>query len=465
MGLFRRKGADRHVLMQQVMTYRGHARALAGLGLPLIGSHIAQIAMGITDAVMLGWYDVSALAAETLGFSMYFVLFIVGSGFAFAVMPIVALAIGQGDEQQARRVTRMGLWASAGYGVLVMAPLIWSRPIFEAIGQEPELAALAQTYLRFMAIAMMPSLFVMVFKSYLSALERTQVVLWASVAAAFLNAGLNYILIFGKFGAPELGIAGAGIATAAVSVALAAALAIYVGLAKTEHEVFRRFWRPDGEAFGRVFRMGVPIGLTNLAESGLFAGSALMMGWIGAVALAAHGIALQLTALAFVMHLGLSQAVTVRVGNALGRRDRVHLVRGAVAAIGVSLILSALTIALFLALPETLVSLFVDPLDPEKPAIIAVGVGLMFMAAIFNLGDGGQVMALGLLRGLQDIRVPMIMAALSYWAIGLPMGYVLGFWAGFGPVGIWGGLAGGLFLAGGLMMWRFWWVMLPRVKA
>ncbi len=445
------------------MTYRGHAGALAKLGLPLIGSHLAQVAMGITDAVMLGRYGVPELAAETLGFSIYFVLFIVGSGFGVAVMPIIALAIGQGDEQQVRRVTRMSLWASVGFALIVMPLMIWSQPVLLAIGQEPEIAALAQVYLRYMAICIIPALFVVVFRSYLSALERTQVILWITVLAAFLNAALNYALIFGNFGAPEMGIAGAGAATAVVSVASALVMGLYIWRQTPEHEVFRRIWRPDGEAFARVFWMGVPIGLTNFAESGLFSGAAVMMGWIGKVPLAAHGIALQLTALVFVMYLGLSQAVTVRVGNAYGRRDRDHLVRGALAAMGVSAVLAVITITVFLSMPEVLLGLFLDPGDPEKPLIIQVGVGLMFMAAIFNVADGGQVMALGLLRGLQDTEVPMIMAVLSYWGVGLTGGYILGFWAGFGPVGIWAGLALGLFLASGLMMWRFWVVMLARL--
>lgn len=445
------------------MTYRAHAKALAILGLPLIGSHIAQIAMGITDAVMLGWYDVTALAAETLAFSFYFLLFIMGSGFAFAVMPMVALAIGAGDERQVRHVTRMGLWMSAIFGVAVIPLLLWSAPIFIMIGQDVEIATLAQDYLTILAVGLIPALFVMVLKSYLAALERTQAVLWITLTAAVFNAALNWVLIFGNLGAPEMGVAGAAAASAMMSVASAIAMVLYAIHATPEHQIFRRLWRPDKQAFIRVFRMGWPIGLTNLAESALFSGSAVMMGWIGTVALAAHGIAMQFSALFFVMHLGLSQAATVRVGNALGRGDRVHLIRGAAVAIGLSVLIAIFAISLFLSIPHLMLGMFIDPADPARPAILALGVGLMTMAALFNLADGGQVMALGLLRGVQDTHVPMMMATLSYWIIGLPAGYALAFWAGFGAVGVWGGLAVGLSFAGALMMWRFWRVMLHRV--
>lgn len=449
--------------MTTAMTYRAHARALATLGLPLIGSHIAQIAMGITDAVMLGWYDVTALAAETLAFSFYFLLFIVGSGFAFAVMPMVALAVGAGDQAQVRHVTRMGLWISAIFGIAVIPLLLWSAPIFLMIGQDEVIAALAQDYLRVLAIGMIPALFVMVLKSYLAALERTQVVLWVTLAAALFNALLNWVLIFGNLGAPEMGVAGAAAASSAMALASAIALALYAVHATPEHTIFRRLWRPDKEAFWRVFRMGWPIGLTNLAESALFSGSAVMMGWIGAVALAAHGIAMQFSALFFVMHLGLSQAATVRVGNALGRGDRAHLIRGAAVGIALSVLIAVFAASLFLSIPRLMMGAFIDPADPARPEILSLGVGLMTVAALFNLADGGQVMALGLLRGLQDTRAPMLMATLSYWIIGLPAGYVLAFWAGFGAVGVWGGLAVGLSFAGALMMWRFWGVMLHRI--
>lgn len=437
-------------------TYRRHARAILGLGLPLIGSHVAQFAITLTDALMLGWYSVEALAAEVLGGTLFFVLFIMGSGFAWAVMPMVASAQAGGEEAQVRRVTRMGIWASLVFGFAVMPAMIWSAPLFTALGQEPSVSELAGTYLRIMGWGILPALLVMVLKSYLAALERTQVVLWVTVAAVGLNVAVNYVLIFGRLGFPEMGVRGAAVASLSVNFAALAALAVYAARATPEHALFQRLWRPDWEALGQVFRLGWPIGITNLAEVGLFAASTTMMGWLGTLPLAAHGIAMQVSSVTFMVHVGLSNAATVRAGQAYGRGDGQALRDGARVVIAMSLVFAALTVVLFLAAPEFLIGAFMNPAEPDRAGVIAVGVGLLAAAALFQLMDAGQVMALGLLRGVQDTRVPMIIAALSYWAIGVPVSYLMGFTLGLGGVGIWLGLAVGLAFAAIFMMARFW---------
>lgn len=439
-----------------VMSAGGHARALAVLGLPLIGGHVAQFAIGLTDTVMLGWYGVEALAAVTLGSTYFFSIFLLGSGFAFAVMPMVAAAAGAGEERQIRRSTRMGLWLSLLYGALAMPLLWWSEPILLLLGQKPEVAHDAAEYLRIAGWAIFPALLYMVAKSYLAALERTQIVLWMSVFGAVLNALVNYALIFGNWGAPELGVTGAALAsvvTNGVSFGLVLAYALRV---LPEHELLKNFQRPDWEMLGKVLRMGAPIGLTTVAESSLFAASAMMMGWLGTVPLAAHGIAVSLGGLAFMAHLGLSNAATIRVGNAFGRGDRAHMALGAKVVTVMSLAFSVLGVAGFLLLPEWLISLFLDPADPQKDQIVLIGVGLLAMAALFQLMDGMQVVALGLLRGVQDTAVPLVIAVVSYWAVGIPASYVMGFVLGWGGVGVWVGLVAGLTTAGVFLMWRFW---------
>lgn len=441
--------------MISLQPYRPHGRALLTLGLPLIGSHLAQILIGVTDAVMLGWYDIHALAAVTLGHSVFFVLFIVGSGFAFAVLPMVASASAGDDLTRVRRVTRMGMWLSVIYGLAVMVPLIRSEPLLLLLGQAPETAALAAQYLRVVAFGMIPALLVMVLKHCLAALEHTRAVLWIAVGAALLNAITNHALIFGNFGAPELGMTGAAISTVIVQIASLLAMMLYTARITPGHAMFRRFWRADPKAFGRVFRLGWPIGLTNLAESGLFSASALMMGWLGAQTLAAHGIALQLASMTFVVHLGLSQAATVRVGHAAGRKDPTGLLLGARAAIAMSVAFAIVTIVIYLTIPGVLMGLFIDPAEPERPIVLAIGISLLAVAALFQLVDGLQVIALGLLRGLHDTRVPMICAAISYWGIGIPAGYVMGFVLGWEGVGVWMGLVVGLAFAAALLILRF----------
>lgn len=447
------------------MTYTGHARAILWLGLPLIGGHLAQFAIGLTDTVMLGWYGVAELAAITLAASYFFVFFILGAGFALAVMPMVAAAAASQDQIAVRRITRMGLWLSLGYAVLALPAMIWAGPILRVLGQGDEVSTLAAQYLRVAGWGLIPALLVMVLKSYLAALERTQVVLWITLVAAATNALANYALIFGHWGAPELGIIGAAIASVLSQAVSLAAVIAYAALALPAHSLFRRLWRPDWEMFGRVFRLGLPIGLTTLSEVSLFSASALMMGWLGTVPLAAHGIVVSISSGTFMVHLGLGNVATIRAGNAFGRGDRAHLARGGVVVTALSLGFAVLTILAFLLFPVPLLSLYMEDANPERQAIIGIGVGLLAIAALFQLVDSAQAMALGLLRGVQDTRVPLLIAVLSYWAVGIPSSYLLGFVFGLGGVGIWLGLVVGLACAGLLLMRRFWGSALARVGA
>lgn len=442
--------------MRISIPFRRDARSLLTLGLPLVGSHLAQMAIHLSDAIMLGWYSVEALAAEVLAHTFFFIFFIMGSGFAWAVMPMVATAQASGQQAQVRRVTRMGAWASMMFAALVLPFMIWSEGLFLALGQDPAISVLAADYLEIAGFVIVPALLVMVLKSYLAALERTQVVLWVTLAAVGLNIAVNYLLIFGNWGFPELGVRGAAIASLIVTSASMLALGLYAARATPEHALFTRIWRPDWEAFADVFRLGWPIGMTNLAETGLFAASSVMMGWLGTLPLAAHGIAMQLASITFMVHMGLANAATVRAGQAFGLRQRAALRSGAVAAGALSGGFALVTVAIFLTFPEPLIGLFMSPDEPDRAGVLAIGVGLLAAAGLFQLADGGQVMALGLLRGVQDTKVPMVIAGISYWIVGMPVSYVLGFTLGYGAIGIWMGLVTGLALAALLLSLRFW---------
>lgn len=424
--------------------------------MPLILSNLAQFAIHITDTVMLGWYDVTALAASTIAGTLFFVIFIVGAGFSQAVTPLVAAAAEESDDVQVRRVTRMGLWLSIFYGLVVTIPFFWTEDILIAIGQEAEVARLSHIYLQIVIWQMIPALIVMTLKAFLAAMEHTAIILWATLGTAVLNGFINYALIFGNWGMPALGIQGAAIASLTVNLITVLILVVYIGRVLPQFELFKNFWRSDSEILKRVFVLGWPIGLTSLAEGGLFSASAVMMGWIGAIELAAHGIAIQLASLTFMVHIGFSQAATVRAGRALGRRDELSLRRGGITAIGMSALYAVITSLIFLLFPETLVSLFIDPNEPERANLLRIGASLIMIAALFQLVDGLQVLALGLLRGVQDTTVPMVMATISYWIIGLPASYLLAFTFGFGAVGLWLGLVIGLAVAAVLLLWRFW---------
>jgi len=442
--------------MSQAKTFTDHMRAHLVLGLPLVGSHLAQMAIGITDTVMLGWYDVEALAALVLAHTLFMALFLVGSGFAFAVMPLVAAAAEIGDETRIRRVTRMGLWISVGFALAAL-PLLWfSATILTALGQDPALSQAAQGYFRIMGWGIVPALMVMVLKSYLSALERARVQLIVTLAAVAVNIGLNHVLIFGNFGAPELGIRGAAIASLGVQIISVLALVGYALAQFPTHRLFQRLWRPDFGAIREVFSMGWQIAVTMLAEVGLFSFASLVVGLLGTVQLAAHGIALQIASITFMVPLGLANAATVRAGRAFGRGDRLALRHGAGAVMALGLGWGVLAILVLVFGADFLVGLYVAPDDPLRAEIQAAGRVLLYMAALFQLADFSQVIAVSLLRGMQDTRVPMLMAAASYWLVGATAGWLFGLTLGFGAAGVWMGLVLGLSAAALTLNWRFW---------
>lgn len=435
-----------------------HIAATLSLGLPLIGSHMARMAIGVADTVMVGWYGVEALAGLVIATSFFHILFFLGMGFGTGVLGLIATAIARQDETEVRRATRMALWLSSGFGLAGM-PLMWfSEPILSALGQSPAVAQYAQDYLRIAGWGLAVVLCQLTLNSYLAAMERTQVVMWVTLAGLPVNVGLNWVLIFGNLGAPELGLQGAAIASLTVQVLqllMLVGYAAWLPMAR-KYSLFHRLWRPDWPALRSVAALGLPIGLTMVAEGGLFVGSNIMMGWIGTRELAAHGIALQITAIAFMAHLGLSNAATIRVGQAKGRNDRRFMRDAAVTVTGMSLAFACMTIVLFLTAAAPLVRLYLDPADPQAAAIVQIGTGLLFFAALFQLADAMQVLALGFLRGVHDTRVPMWIAGFSYWGVGMPVAWGLAFPLGFGPSGLWLGLCVGLTVAAALLLTRFW---------
>ncbi|MBF9036651.1 MATE family efflux transporter [Rhodobacterales bacterium HKCCE2091] len=437
---------------------RPHIRATLALALPLVGSHLAQITIGATDTIMVGWYGAPELAAVSMGAAYFHVVLILGQGFGLAVMPLAAAAAAARAARRVRRVTRMGLWIAAIFGVLSLPLFLFSERILLAAGQTAELSVMAADYLRIAGAGIVFAALTVTLRSHLAALGRTRIVLWSTLAGFVLNVALNWVLIFGNAGAPEMGLAGAALASVATHGVICVILAVYAARARglKRFRLFARFWRPDGEVLSEVFRLGWPISLTLLAESGLFMASLVMMGWIGTRELAAHGIAIQIASITFMVHIGLSSAATVRAGRAWGAGDAEALRLGAVAAIVLSGAMVLATVAAFLGVPGALIGLFLDPADPARAEIVALGTAFLAVAALFQLADAAQVMALGLLRGVQDTRVPMVLAVMAYWVVGVPAGYLLGFPLGFGGPGIWMGLVIGLALAGGTMMARFW---------
>ncbi len=432
-------------------------RALLSVSLPLVGGMLAQIGMGATDTLLIGRLGATPLASAVLGQQLFFVMFLIGLGMAYAVMPLAATAVGRGEPAGVRRSVRMGLWAVILFALLSTPVFVMAESLFLAMRQDPEVARAGAGYARILQVSLLPALIIQVLRNYLSALDRGRPFVIAMTAGLVLNLPLAYALIFGAWGAPALGLNGAAIATGIVNLGILVLLATVAARdeALRQYQLFRRFWRPDWPALLEVFRLGWPISLSLLAEVTLFAGSSILMGWVGVVPLAAHGIALQVISILFMIPLGLSGGATVRIGLAMGRNDQRGVRVAGLATLALTLGLALASATLCLTLPGPLIGLFLDRSREDAQAILDYGVPLMAVAAAFQVFDWLQVVSAGLLRGLKDTRVPMAVAVLCYSLVGVPAAYIIAFQIGVGGTGVWMGMALGLALAGPALTWRF----------
>ena len=430
--------------------------SLFKIGLPLIGGNLAMFSLTVVDTAMLGHYNPTALASSVIAGALFFIIFLFGSGFSFAITPLVAAHDARAEDTQVRIVTRMSFWFCLFYSVFSFPILYWSKHVLLVLGQPQEIATLAQSYLRIMSFGLFPALLDTTLRNYLAGLKRTNVVLLATVFGVAFKLFTSWLIIFGNLGMPELGIRGAAISTVGVHTLILLIFIIYAIKFLPRHKLFKNILRFETQGFSRVFIMGFPIGLTYLAESGLFSITAVMMGWLGPIELAAHGIAIQLAAISFMFHLGISQGATTIIGNAYGLNHNPMILRRiAIAILSVTALIAMVAIILFIYIPRELLELFIDPKGDPTGSIIPIGVSLLMIAAIFQLVDGLQAVGLALLRGLQDVRVPLIYAMISYWGIGAPTSYIFGFKLGFEAQGIWFGLVSGLTMASALLLLRF----------
>ncbi len=427
------------------------------LSVPLVGIQLAQAAIGITDTLMVGRLGAAELAALALATAFFFTLFIVGLGLTQAVLPLAAEAQGAEDPIMLRRTIRMGFWVASGYTVLAIAILFNTEAILLFAGQSPETVRFASGYIGIAKWALLPMLLFMNLRAFYTVLDCANVMFAINILGVLANIALNYMFIFGNWGAPALGVEGAAVATLGTAILTLAGMVL---LSLTDKrmkgfEIYGRFWRVDTEILRRILRLGFPIGMTLLAEVGLFAAATILVGRIGTLELAAHGIVMQLASLSFMVPLGLSNVATTRVALAYGRRNVEDLRRAAYATIILAVGFSGAAALVFLAIPTPLISIFLNAAREDTAAVVALAIPYLFLAALFQLVDGTQAVAAGALRGMQDTRVPMVIAIISYWIVGLGGGYVLAFPLGLGGEGVWMGLALGLAVAAILLMARF----------
>lgn len=433
-------------------------RATVALSIPIALTQIAQMSLSTTDVVMTGLLGPHALAAGQLGHSLFFPMYVTAIGVLFATAAMFAQELGGRRYKGVRRTVRQGFWVIAAL-TLPAWLYFWQAEaiLVHLLGQAPELAAGASDYARG---AMWGFPFMAGFsllRNFIAAHSRPRAALWILVVGIGANALADWVLMFGHFGLPRLELFGLGLATTLVQAAMFLAL-LAVVLADRRWRRYRlaaRFWRPDWPRFREVWAIGLPIGLTKLAESGLFAASGFLMGLIGVDALAGHAVAIQYAAIAFMVPFGVAQAATVRVGLAVGRGDLAAARLAGRVAMSVGVLVVVPMALAFVTFGRPLAMLFLDDADSHGTAAVAHATAFLAMAGLFQLADGGQAVAAGALRGFKDTRVPMIIAMLGYWAFGIGGAAVLAFPLGLGGVGVWAGLAIGLGVVWAALVLRF----------
>lgn len=445
--------------------WRREIRAMLALAWPMVLTNLGQTAMTATDVMMMGRLGPDTLASGALGANLYFMPLIFGLGLMLATSPMMATELGRRGHsvRDLRRTVRQGLWLAILICIPIWALLWHGESVLLAMGQEPALAHQAGIYLRWLEWAVLPFFGYIVLRSFISALERPGWALIIVFVAVACNAFFNWLFMFGNLGIPSMGIAGSGLATTLSSTLMFAGMAMVVMLEKKfrRYRLFGRFWRADWPRFKGLLRLGLPIAGLLAFEVTIFNAAAFLMGLIDAASLAAHAIAIQIASITFMVPLGLNQAVTVRVGLAHGAGNPEGVSRAGWTAYVVGVSFMALMGLVMILWPHLLIGAFIDLGNPANAEVVALAVSFLAFAALFQVFDGAQAVASGMLRGLHDTKVPMIYAAIGYWGIGLPLGVLLAFRFGFNGVGIWIGLSSGLAVVAALLLVR--WLRRDRI--
>lgn len=427
------------------------------LAIPIALTQLGQIAMMTTDLALIGRLGEQAVAAAALAHTIFFIGFTLGMGLMSAVAPLAAQAFGARDPRNVRRALRIGLWAGLAVSLPLMALLpFYGETMLLALGQTRESASLAQVYLLGIGWSMVPALWFIAIRSFMGAVNRPEPGMWIMLAAIPANALLAYALIHGHFGMPKLGLLGAGLATSVVNVGMCVAGLWFCHTRRPfrKYHAFGRFWRIDWSLMRQLFAIGVPISMSFLLEYGLFMAAALLMGWISTTAITAHQISLQIAAILFMVPFGISMAATVRVGQAIGRDDHASIRRAGFVALALGAAFMAVMTLIVIAVRYQIAHAFLGAGDETMRTAELVAT-LLMVGATFFVADGVQTVASGALRGLNDTRVPMLIAAFSYWALGFVIAYVLAFTFGFGAIGVWIGLSCGTAANAILLTLRF----------
>ena len=431
---------------------RPHLRPTLGLAVPVVLSQVGHVLVGFVDSVLVGRLGTVPLAAVSLGLSSVTVIMILGIGLSMGSVPLVAAADGRRDPADLARllVSSVGLSVLAGLGLVGLGQVVPS--LLHYLGQAPAVEALAGPWVRVISWSFLPLMIFQGFREFAEGLGLTRQAMWLSLGGNLVNAALCYALIFGHAGAPALGMVGSAWATLAARWLMAGLMAAYVLLAPKLGEVRAaiRSWWPDAATLRRLFDIGAPIGVQMAFEVGAFAMAAIFIGWLGAVPLAAHQVAINLASMTYMAASGIAAAATIRVGRLAGGGQPAEARLAGFAAYLLGLAFMACMGLLFVLGRHAAPLLY-----SHDTAVVAQAATLLLIAALFQVSDGLQVVGLGALRGLGDVKVPSVVALLAYWAVALPLSYWLGFGLHYGTPGVWTGLLAGLSIVAVVLLLRF----------
>jgi multidrug resistance protein, MATE family len=427
--------------------------ATVRLALPLILAQLAAIGSNVIDAVLAGHVGAHVLGAVAVGASIWALAIVTGIGMMMAVPPSISQLDGAGRRHEAGALFRQAIWLALGMGVVLWFAVRHAEPLIKLIGVAPSLYVDVGEFLRAISWGAPALTCYFALRGLSEGLSLTRPSMYFSFGGLLLLIPLGYIFMFGKLGLPPQGARGCGIATAIALWLEMLAFAIYVAAHRNYRGlgIFDHFEWPDLRRIGALMHIGVPMAITLLAEGGLFVAAALLIGTMGENIVASHQVALNVASLFFMIPLGLAMAITVRVGNAVGRGDASGIRYAGFCGIGLTLVTQLVSAGLMLGVPHLIASLYT-----RDQTVIALASQLLVLAGLFQFSDGIQVASNGALRGLKDTRVPMAITLFAYWLIGMPVGWWLAFHAGLGARGIWMGLIAGLTMAAVLLFARFW---------
>lgn len=432
--------------------YLNNYKATFLLAYPVVLSQLGHIMVGVVDTAMVGQIGTVQQAAVALSNSLYTLVLVFGLGVSYGITPLVAAADSSKNTEESAALLKHSIIINTVLGILLFLLLLTISPVLNLFNQKQEVVDLAIPFLNVMMLGMIPLCIFSGFKQFTEGLSFTRIAMWITIGSNLLNVLLNYLMIFGHWGFPKMGLMGSCWASFISRVAMALAMFAYVYYNKH----FKKYWvefnfkNISKDLTKKILGIGIPSGLQWVFEVGAFAFAVVMIGWISPDAQAAHQIALSIAATTYMMASGLSAAASVRVGNQLGLKSREGVRTAGFSAFAMVLIFMGIMAMLFILLNNFLPTLF-----SKEGNVISIASTLIIIAAFFQLSDGIQVVGLGALRGVKDVKIPTIITLIAYWAIGLPMSYFLGFKMNLGVQGIWYGLSLGLTVAAVFLFWRF----------